>query len=154
MAGTMSINIRVMAPEDYDKVYQLWLSITGFGIRSVDDSREGVARFLKRNPTTSVVAEQNGRIVGSIMCGHDVRTGCFYHVCVARDYRKHGVGYRMVRFAVRALIEEGVSKVTLIAFKENQVGNVFWKSLGWTQREDVNYYDLILNEENITNFVK
>ena len=45
MAGTMSINIRVMAPEDYDKVYQLWLSITGFGIRSVDDSREGVARF-------------------------------------------------------------------------------------------------------------
>jgi ribosomal protein S18 acetylase RimI-like enzyme len=154
MAGTMSINIRVMAPEDYDKVYQLWLSITGFGIRSVDDSREGVARFLKRNPTTSVVAEQNGRIVGSIMCGHDGRTGCFYHVCVARDYRKHGVGYRMVRFAVRALIEEGVSKVTLIAFKENQVGNVFWKSLGWTQREDVNYYDLILNEENITNFVK
>ena len=154
MAGTMSINIRVMAPEDYDKVYQLWLSITGFGIRSVDDSREGVARFLKRNPTTSVVAEQNGRIVGSIMCGHDGRTGCFYHVCVARDYRKHGVGYRMVRFAVRALIEEGVSKVTLIAFKENQVGNVFWKSLGWTQREDVNYDDLILNEENITNFVK
>ena len=154
MAGTMSINIRVMAPEDYDKVYQLWLSITGFGIRSVDDSREGVARFLKRNPTTSVVAEQNGRIVGSIMCGHDGRTGCFYHVCVARDYRKHGVGDRMVRFAVRALIEEGVSKVTLIAFKENQVGNVFWKSLGWTQREDVNYYDLILNEENITNFVK
>ena len=77
MAGTMSINIRVMAPEDYDKVYQLWLSITGFGIRSVDDSREGVARFLKRNPTTSVVAEQNGRIVGSIMCGHDGRTGCF-----------------------------------------------------------------------------
>ncbi len=154
MAGTMSINIRVMAPEDYDKVYQLWLSITGFGIRSVDDSREGVARFLKRNPTTSVVAEQNGRIVGSIMCGHDGRTGCFYHVCVARDYRKHGVGYRMVGFAVRALIEEGVSKVTLIAFKENQVGNVFWKSLGWTQREDVNYYDLILNEENITNFVK
>ena len=154
MAGTMSINIRVMAPEDYDKVYQLWLSITGFGIRSVDDSREGVARFLKRNPTTSVEAEQKGRIVGSIMCGHDGRTGCFYHVCVARDYRKHGVGYRMVRFAVRALIEEGVSKVTLIAFKENQVGNVFWKSLGWTQREDVNYYDLILNEENITNFVK
>ena len=154
MSGTMKIIYRAMETEDYDQVYRLWQSIKGFGIRSLDDSREGVARFLKRNPTTSVVAEQNGRIVGSIMCGHDGRTGCFYHVCVARDYRKHGVGYRMVRFAVRALIEEGVSKVTLIAFKENQVGNVFWKSLGWTQREDVNYYDLILNEENITNFVK
>ena len=154
MAGTMSINIRVMTPDDYDKVYKLWLSIKGCGIRSIDDSKEGVERFLKRNPTTSVVAEQNGRIVGSIMCGHDGRTGCFYHVCVARDYRKHGVGYRMVRFAMRALIDEGVSKVTLIAFKENEVGNAFWQSLGWTVREDVNYYELILNQQNIINFVK
>ena len=154
MAGTMSINIRVMTPDDYDKVYKLWLSIKGFGIRSIDDSKEGVERFLKRNPTTSVVAEQNGRIVGSIMCGHDGRTGCFYHVCDARDYRKHGVGYRMVRFAMRALIDEGVSKVTLIAFKENEVGNAFWQSLGWTVREDVNYYELILNQQNIINFVK
>ena len=154
MAGTMSINIRVMTPDDYDKVYKLWLSIKGFGIRSIDDSKEVVERFLKRNPTTSVVAEQNGRIVGSIMCGHDGRTGCFYHVCVARDYRKHGVGYRMVRFAMRALIDEGVSKVTLIAFKENEVGNAFWQSLGWTGREDVNYYELILNQQKIINFVK
>lgn len=154
MAGTMSINIRVMKPDDYDKIYQLWLSITGFGIRSIDDSREGVERFLKRNPTTSVVAEQNGRIVGAIMCGHDGRTGCFYHVCVARDYRKHGVGYKMVRFAIKALMEEGISKVTLIAFKENEVGNAFWQNLGWTERSDVNYYDLVLNEENVTRFVK
>ena len=63
MAGTMSINVREMTPDDYDKVYELWMSIQGFGIRSIDDSREGVQRFLKRNPTTSVVAEQNGRIV-------------------------------------------------------------------------------------------
>lgn len=154
MAGTMSINIRVMKPDDYDKVYKLWLSITGFGIRSIDDSREGVERFLKRNPNTSVVAEQNGRIVGAIMCGHDGRTGCLYHVCVAKDYRKHGVGYKMVRFAIKALMEEGISKVTLIAFKENEVGNAFWQNLGWTERSDVNYYDLVLNEDNVTRFIK
>ena len=65
MAGTMSILVREMTLADYDKVYELWMSIQGFGIRSIDDSREGVERFLKRNPTTSVVAEQNGRIVGS-----------------------------------------------------------------------------------------
>ena len=154
MAGTMSINIRVMAPEDYDKVYQLWLSITGFGIRSVDDSREGVARFLKRNPTTSVVAEQNGRIVGSIMCGHDGRTGCFYHVCVARDYRKHGVGHRMAQHCMRALLAEGINKVSLIAFKSNEVGNAFWQGVGWTKREDIYYYDYTLNEKNVTDFIK
>ena len=60
-----------MTIEDYDEVYALWKKIRGFGIRSIDDSREGVERFLKRNPTTSVVAEKDGRIVGSILCGHD-----------------------------------------------------------------------------------
>ena len=107
MTGTMSVHIREMTIDDYEKVYGLWMQIQGFGIRSIDDSREGVERFLKRNPTTSVVAEQNGRIVGSILCGHDGRTGSFYHVCVADDYRKRGVGHRMAHFAMRALQAEG-----------------------------------------------
>lgn len=50
------MEIRVMKAEDYDKLYELWMTIKGFGIRSIDDSREGVARFLKRNPTTSMTA--------------------------------------------------------------------------------------------------
>lgn len=78
----MDILVREMTMEDYDQVYKLWTKISGFRIRSIDDSREGVERFLKRNPTTSVVAVQNGHIVGNILCGHDGRTGCFYHVCV------------------------------------------------------------------------
>ena len=48
--------IRVMTIEDYDEVYKLWKKIRGFGIRSIDDSKEGVERFLRRNPTTSFVA--------------------------------------------------------------------------------------------------
>lgn len=154
MAGTMSILIREMTPDDYDKVYALWVNIQGFGIRSIDDSKEGVTRFLKRNPTTSVVAEQNGRIVGAILCGHDGRTGFFYHVCVAGDYRNRGVGHRMAHFAMRALQAEGINKVSLVAFKSNAVGNEFWHNVGWTEREDLNYYDFVLNEENITRFIQ
>ena len=56
MGGTMSVIVREMTMDDYDKVYALWLSIQGFGIRSIDDSREGVERFLRRNTTNSVVA--------------------------------------------------------------------------------------------------
>ena len=154
MAGTMDILIREMTMTDYDQVYGLWTEIKGFGIRSIDDSWDGVERFLRRNPTTSVVAVQNGHIIGNILCGHDGRTGCFYHVCVAPGYRKHGIGDRMVRFAMEALQKEGVSKISLIAFKENEVGNAFWQGIGWREREDVNTYEFILNEENITRFVR
>ena len=154
MSGPMDILIREMTMEDYGQVYDLWTEIKGFGIRSLDDSKEGVERFLKRNPATSVVAVQNGHVVGNILCGHDGRTGCFYHVCVAPGYRKHGIGYRMVRAAMEALQKEGVSKISLIAFKSNDVVNAFWKGIGWREREDVNSYEFILNEENITRFVR
>ena len=144
--------IRAMKIEDYDQVYALWMTIKGFGIRSIDDSQKGVERFLKRNPTTSVVAEEDGKIVGSILCGHDGRRGCLYHVCVHRDYRRKGIGKEMVVFAMEALKAEGVNKVSLIAFTKNDIGNAFWNTIGWTKREDLNYYDFTLNEENITAF--
>ena len=144
--------VRIMTIEDYEGVYALWKKIKGFGIRSIDDSKEGVARFLKRNPTTSVVAEKDGRIVGSILCGHDGRRGCLYHVCVDEDYRRPGIGKRMVVFAMKALKEEKINKVSLIAFTENDIGNAFWNTIGWTERLDLNYYDFTLNEENITAF--
>ncbi len=144
--------IRAMEKSDYDKVKALWMTISGFGIRSIDDSREGVERFIDRNPGCSVVAEENGRIVGGILCGHDGRRGCLYHVCVDKDYRKQGIGKAMVVFAMQALKAEGINKVCLIAFTKNDVGNAFWKEIGWTKREDLNYYDFTLNEANITAF--
>ena len=144
--------IRIMTIDDYDGVYQLWKKIKGFGLRSVDDSREGVRRFLRRNPSTSVVAEEDGKIVGSILCGHDGRRGCLYHVCVDAAYRRRGIGKEMVVKAMEALRQEEINKVSLIAFTKNDVGNAFWNTIGWTQRLDLNYYDFALNEENITAF--
>ena len=144
--------IRVMTIDDYDSVYDLWMSIKGFGIRSIDDSREGVEKFLKRTPTTSMIAVEDGKTVGAILCGHDGRRGCMYHVCVHEKYRMRGIGKAMAARAMEALREEGINKVSLIAFKKNEVGNSFWKGVGWEFRDDLNYYDFSLNGDNITIF--
>ncbi len=144
--------IRAMVEEDYEQVHALWMTIKGFAIRSVDDSRDGVARFLHRNPGISVVAVEDDKIVGAILCGHDGRRGCMYHVCVDPAYRLRGIGKDMVVFAMEALRKEGINKVSLIAFTENDIGNAFWREIGWTKREDLNYYDFTLNKENIVAF--
>ena len=146
------VTVRSMQIEDYDQVYALWMTIHGFSIRTIDDSREGVERFLKRNPGISVVAEMDGRVVGAILCGHDGRRGCLYHVCVHEDYRMHGIGRAMVVHCMNALQQEGINKVSLIAFTKNDIGNAVWKQSGWTKREDLNYYDFVLNQKNIENF--
>ena len=144
--------VRTMTIDDYEEVSLLWHKIKGFSIRSIDDSREGVARFLKRNPDSSVVAVEDSRVVGAILCGHDGRRGCMYHVCVDPEYRMRGIGKSMVVFAMNALKKENISKVSLIAFTKNDVGNKFWRCIGWTKREDLNYYDFVLNSENIERF--
>ena len=150
-----SFCVRTMTAEDYEGLRALWMSIRGFAIRSIDDSREGVERFLRRNPSTSVVAVgDDGTIIGGILCGHDGRRGCLYHVCVREDCRRKGIGKAMVVHCMNALRAEEINKVSLIAFTANDVGNAFWNQIGWTSREDLNYYDFKLNEANITAFNK
>lgn len=146
----IKLKIRQMTMEDFEEVHHLWMEIHGFGIRSVDDSKEGVERFLKRNPTTSMVAEVDEKIIGAILCGHDGRRGCLYHVCVEESYRKHGIGQKMVERCLQELKEEKICKVNLIAFEKNEIGNRFWQKLGWDFRDDVNYYECVLNEKNVT----
>lgn len=148
------MEIRVMTIEDYKMVYELWNSIKNFSIRSIDDSEEGIRRFLTRNPGTCVTAAEDGRVIGTILCGHDGRRASLYHVCVAEEYRKLGIGRKMTEFVLNELRREGINKVSLIAFKSNDLGNNFWIASGWTYRDDLNYYDYTLNECNTTNIVK
>ena len=146
------LSIVPMTIEDYDEVRALWMTIRGFGIRALDDSREDVVRFIRRNPTTSVVAKKDDRVIGSILCGSDGRQGALYHVCVAEGFRRQGIGTRMVGYCMQQLKALGINKVSLIAFPKNDAGNAFWKQIGW-KKTDVNYYEFVLNAENITHFI-
>ena len=105
----MDAMVRTMTIDDYEGIYELWMKIKGFAMRSIDDSKDGVESFLKRNPDISVVAVKDGKIVGAILCGHDGRRGCLYHVCVDPLYRKQGIGTAMVVFAMNALKKENIS---------------------------------------------
>ena len=67
------MNIRIMLVSDYEAVYDLWMSCAGMGLNDLDDSKEGISKFLQRNPETCFVAEINNRIVGSILAGNDGR---------------------------------------------------------------------------------
>ena len=144
--------IREMKPKDYPAVYALWKSVSRFGMRTVDDSEENITRFLRRNAGLSVVAVEDDSIVGSILCGHDGRTGAFYHVCVREDYRGRGICGQMADACVAALKKEHINRVSLIAFVTNSVGNAYWQKHGWTLRKDCNQYVLDLNGENTTVF--
>lgn len=131
--------IRVMTLADYDGVYDLWISTPGMGLNTTDDSREGIGRYLQRNPTTSFVAEEEGRIVGVIIAGHDGRRGFIYHTAVRPECRRQGVAKALVEHAMAALEAEGIHKAALVVFERNAVGNAFWERIGFEERADLVY---------------
>ena len=138
--------IRVMNTEDYDRVYALWMSCKNMGFNNLDDSRQGIEKYLKRNPSTCFVAEQGDAIVGVVLAGHDGRRGFIHHMAVAEDCRRQGIATDLLDQALAALKEEGINKTALLVFNRNEAGNAFWERQGFTVRDDVTYRNKELTE--------
>jgi ribosomal protein S18 acetylase RimI-like enzyme len=135
-----------MQIDDYDEVLRLWAACEGLSVRDAD-SRDGVDRYLARNPGLSHVAVREGRIVGSIMGGHDGKRGYIQHLAVAESARQQGVASRLVSLCVAALKREGIEKSHVHVLKHNLTGNAYWTRLGWRQRSEIVMYSFI-NGEN------
>ena len=133
------MNVRVMTIDDYDKLCAIYLNTPGIGINTLDDSRDAIEKYLARNPRTSFVAENDGEIIGGILCGHDGRRGFIHHTAVAQSDQGRGVGALLVNAAVSALKREGIKKAVLVAFENNTTGNAFWEKQGFTTRPDLIY---------------
>ena len=140
------MNIRLMKISDYEQVYNMWLSCVGMGFNNVDDSKEGIERFIKRNPTSCFVAIEDDIIVGAVIAGNDGRRGYIYHLAVNPKYRKKGIGTSLVNTVMKALEKLGISKVALLTFKRNEVANAFWEKQGFSAREDLNYRNKQIKE--------
>ena len=140
------MEIRKMTIQDYEKVYELWMSCKNMGFNDIDDSKEGISRFLERNPNTSFVAIENEKLIGIILGGHDGRRGYIYHLSVNVNYRKNGIGSELVKNCLESFKLEKISKVALLVFKYNEAGNSFWEKQGFILREDINYRNVALRE--------
>ena len=133
------MDIRLMTIDDYEKIYELWMSCEGMGLNNLDDSKEGIEKFLNRNPDTCFVAEIEEVIVGVIIVGNDGRRGYIYHTAVNPQYRQQGIAQSLVETAMAALQRIGINKAALVVFDRNESGNDFWEKMGFTVRDDLRY---------------
>jgi len=126
------LDIRKLLISDYRDVYDLWVNTPGMGLNDKDDSLSGIEKYLLRNPDTCFVAENAGEIIGVILSGHDGRRGLIYHLAVKVSERECGVGNALLEYALDALKNEGIAKVYIMVFKNNDPGNAFWENRGFT----------------------
>ena len=145
-----TVTLENVTVDDYDAVFELWNSTaeTRRALNSVDDSREGIERYLKRNPDTCFKAlNENGRIIGVILSGNDGRRGIIHHLCIHHDHRREGVAGMLVKRAEEALRKEGITKIFCLVYVNNDAANEFWEKQGYTVRTNINYRNKSLNEK-------
>lgn len=146
----MTVKIVPLKISDYDEVIELWNSIgmSKRALNSVDDSREGIERYLRRNPETCFKAVSgNEELIGVILSGHDGRRGIVHHLCVNPKFQRSGVGSLLVKAAEEALHKEGIQKIFILVFNDNDKGNAFWEKQGYSLRTNLNYRNKSLNDE-------
>ena len=150
----MSITTRLVTIDDYDSIYSLWCSTeqSRRALNPVDNSREGIERYLRRNPNTCFLAlleEGSGdepKVVGVILTGHDGRRAIIHHLCVHPSFRRQGIASQLVKEAEEALKKEGISKIFGLVFKDKDDANAFWEREGYSLRTNLNYRNKSLNE--------
>ena len=146
----MNVNymIRRVTADDYDAIFALWNSTeqSRRALNPVDDSREGICRYLERNPNTCFAAVREDQVIGVILTGHDGRRGMIHHMCVHPDFRRMGIAARLVSEAEKALKKEGIQKVFGLVFTDNGAANAFWEKQGYSLRTNLNYRNKSLNE--------
>jgi len=146
---SMDYVIRKVTIEDYDALLALWntTEVSRRALNPVDDSREGIGKYLKRNPDTCFAAVSDGKIIGVILTGHDGRRGIIHHMCVHPDCRRMGIAAKLVSEAEQALKNEGINKIFGLVFTDNDGANAFWESQGYTLRTNLNYRNKSLNDK-------
>ena len=131
--------IRQIHPDDYSEMVELWGQTPGMGL-SEADSEANIRKFILRNKGLSYCFKEENRIIATILCGHDGRRGYIYHMTVAQQYRGKGIGKLLTEKSLQQLKNEGIDKCHLFVFADNELGNRFWSSTGWTRRDDIFTY--------------
>ena len=132
----MPIEFREFTPADYDAAVALWTETEGIVLRDVD-ARGPLLEYLARNRGLSMVAMDNGAVVGAVLCGTDGRRGYLHHLAVAGSHRRRGVGRALADRCLSSLSERGIDKCHIMVFPTNTPARAFWQRLGWQERADV-----------------
>jgi len=135
MNPAVNYSIRAMTLADYDEVFRLWSEAPGIFLGD-DDTRDRIELYLKRNKGLCFVAEAEGRVVGTVLCGHEGRRGILRHLTTERALRGNGIGRALTQQCLAALAEQGIRKCNLYVMDANPEEMGFWKHVGFHQLDD------------------
>jgi len=119
--------IRPARSEEVEQVLGLWREAET--TPSVTDTREEVLKLLAEPAAVLLVAEADGRLVGTVIGGWDGWRGNIYRLAVAPGFRRRGLARLLVAEADRSLHRMGARRITALVEGDHPWATDFWDSL-------------------------
>ena len=138
----MNFSIRTMRISDYEQAVQLWQSLPGIGLSNADE-KDNICDFLKKNPSSCLVALNDGTLIGTILGGSDGRRGYIHHLAVQLSEQNKGIGKKLVDLCLNEFKKAGIQKCHIFVISDNAEGIAFWEKIGWQLRGDI----LVMSKE-------
>ena len=117
-------------PNDYPAVLAIW-ETAGPGLHvGRSDTPQEIVKKLERDPDLFLVAEVEGKIIGTVLGGFDGRRGMVYHLGVLPEYHRSGIGRALMQDLEHRLQAKGCLKCYLVVVEDNEAAH-FYEACGW-----------------------
>jgi ribosomal protein S18 acetylase RimI-like enzyme len=130
-----SLSIRDCQVQDVQAVLDLWRRAEA--TPGVTDTADDLRRVVVERPASVLVAEADGRLVGSIIGSFDGWRGNIYRLAVLPDYRRQGVARALVADVEKRLAQLGAKRITALVEKDHPMAMTFWEAAGYRVDERI-----------------
>ncbi|MFJ5305012.1 GNAT family N-acetyltransferase [Streptomyces sp. NPDC088350] len=127
------LHIRSAALADIDAVLAFWREAAEG--TSISDDRDGVARLIARDPDALILAERDGRLVGSVIAGFDGWRCHLYRLAVHPEHRRRGIGSALLTAAEERFVALGGRRGDAMVLERNETGQHAWRAAGYAPEE-------------------
>lgn len=135
-----NIILRELRIEDYDALIELWTEAKLLHRPKGRDRRDNIERELQQPSAVFLVAEKDGKLVGSIFGTHDGRRGWINRLAVAPSYRRQGIAAQLVKEVEKRLDAMGIEIIACLVEDWNSVSMEVFQRIGYKRHSDVVYF--------------
>jgi ribosomal protein S18 acetylase RimI-like enzyme len=136
----LDCRVRPARAEDYEEIVSVW-EASGLPFSPAGrESREAFAAQLQHFPTSYLVAELGGRIIGVILGTHDRRKGWINRLAVVPEHRRRGVAGKLLASCEAAIQAQGIEIIGALIEPENQDSSAFFERSGYRNDVPARYY--------------
>jgi len=129
--------IREARGDEVESILALWQE-TGSG-PSITDTPEHLGMITEKAPDLFLVAEADGKLVGSVIGGWDNWRGHIYRLAVHPEFRRRGLARALTAEIEQRLRARGARRIYALAATKQEMGVRFWESLPYEKSKDVPY---------------